>query len=64
MGEPVWRQTYREKMLNEVQIGAKRIHFMGRLPYNTYSHVLQISSAHVYLTGPLYYLGPFRGNGS
>ena len=39
---------------NEVadQIDAKRVHFVGHLPYQSYMKALQVSSAHVYLTYP------------
>jgi glycosyltransferase involved in cell wall biosynthesis len=48
--------NWREKMLSEV--GAElcerssRIHFLGKVPYETYKQILQISAAHVYLTYP------------
>ncbi len=45
-------QTYRQKMLSEVQFDPKRVHFLGQVPYSTYISVLQVSSAHVYLTVP------------
>jgi len=45
-------KTYRQQMLEEVSIDNSRVHFMGRLPYQDYLKVLQISSAHVYLTVP------------
>jgi glycosyltransferase involved in cell wall biosynthesis len=47
-------ETYREKYLVEVgdQIDRDRVHFLGKLPYQSYLSVLQISSAHVYLTYP------------
>lgn len=45
-------QTYREKMLQEVNIDSSRVHFLGKIPYHQYLNVLQISSAHVYLTVP------------
>ena len=44
--------NWREKMLREVQLDATRAHFMGKVPYDVYRKVLQISSAHVYLTYP------------
>jgi len=43
---------WREKMLREVSLDASRTHFMGKLPYDTYRKVLQVSAAHVYLTYP------------
>jgi len=45
-------QSYREKMLKEVSIDEKRVHFMGLVPYDTHLRTLQVSSAHVYLTVP------------
>lgn len=45
-------KTYKEQMLGEVSIDKNRVHFLGRLPYDQYLKVLQISSAHVYLTVP------------
>jgi glycosyltransferase involved in cell wall biosynthesis len=44
--------NYREKMLQELAIDDSRVHFLGKLPYAEYMKVLQISSAHVYLTVP------------
>ena len=45
-------QTYREKALSEVEIDTDRVHFLGRLPYEHYLKVIQVSSVHVYLTYP------------
>lgn len=45
-------KNYREKLLSEVQVDMTRVHFLGRVPYQTYLNALQISSAHVYLTVP------------
>lgn len=48
--------NWREKMTREIasQLGdnADRIHFFGRVPYETYKKVLQVSAVHVYLTYP------------
>jgi glycosyltransferase involved in cell wall biosynthesis len=46
--------TYREVLTKEVEAGLdmSRIHFLGQLPYDQYLNLLQISSAHVYLTYP------------
>ena len=44
--------SYREKLLQEVSFDKNRVHFLGKLPYADYLSVLQISSAHVYLTVP------------
>ena len=45
-------ETHREQMLKEVKIDAARVHFMGKIPYAQYLKILQISSAHIYLTVP------------
>ena len=46
--------TWKSFFLKEVEsrIDQTRVHFVGRLPYQDYLKVLQISSAHVYLTYP------------
>lgn len=45
-------ETWRQKMLKEVAIDESRVHFLGKVPYQQYIQVLQISSAHIYLTVP------------
>lgn len=45
-------QTYRQKALAEVAIDETRVHFLGRVPYGKFLSLLQVSSAHVYLTYP------------
>ncbi len=47
-------KNWREKMLAEVgrQLDPTRTHFLGKVPYADYRRVLQVSSAHVYLTYP------------
>jgi len=51
---PPPQSSFREMMLQE--LGAKldltRVHFVGRLDYHDYLNLLQVSSAHVYLTYP------------
>jgi len=49
-GAPTWRQ----KLLAELegQLDLSRVHFLGRLNYPQYLAMLQISSAHIYLTYP------------
>ena len=49
---PTDAPTWRERLLREVKLDPARTHFLGRIPYETYVRVLQISSAHVYLTYP------------
>jgi len=44
--------NWRTKLLSEVTIDPQRVHFLGKVPYETYRKVLQISAAHVYLTYP------------
>lgn len=46
--------TFREVMLKELgdALDLSRVHFVGKLPYPQFLKVLQISSAHVYLTYP------------
>jgi glycosyltransferase involved in cell wall biosynthesis len=46
--------TWRECMLAELgsRLDPERVHFVGWLPYEQYLAVLQISTAHVYLTYP------------
>ncbi len=51
-GKPTDAPNWREKMLREVKLDATRTHFMGKLPYDQYRKVLQVSAAHVYLTYP------------
>jgi glycosyltransferase involved in cell wall biosynthesis len=47
-------QTYRQRAINEVgeRIDWSRVHFSPGLPFERYLALLQISSAHVYLTYP------------
>lgn len=46
--------TYRQIALDELgdSVDLSRVHFLGKVPYATYLSVLQVSSAHVYLTYP------------
>jgi len=46
--------TWRQRMLDEVgqDLDPARISFVGRLPYDRYLSLLQVSSVHVYLTYP------------
>jgi glycosyltransferase involved in cell wall biosynthesis len=45
-------RSWREEMLRRVPVDPARVHFLGTLPYDTYRQVLQVSTAHVYLTFP------------
>lgn len=49
---PTDAPNWREKMLREVSLDPTRTLFTGKLPYNDYLKVLQVSAAHVYLTYP------------
>ena len=44
--------SFRQKMLRELDFDLDRLHFTGRLPRNLYREVLLASSVHVYLTVP------------
>ena len=45
-------RPYREILLKEVQFDHSRVHFVGKIPYQIYLQLLQVSAAHVYLTYP------------
>lgn len=45
-------KTYRQLMLETLDLDLSRIHFTGYLAYEQYLKVLQVSSVHVYLTYP------------
>jgi glycosyltransferase involved in cell wall biosynthesis len=51
---PTNEKNWKTKFLNEVssQIDQRRVHFLGPVPHRTYVNILQVSSAHVYLTYP------------
>ena len=53
-GRRLPKGTYREKYLAEIagKFDLGRVHFVGKLPYRTFLHVLQVSTAHIYLTYP------------
>jgi glycosyltransferase involved in cell wall biosynthesis len=51
-GPQLSKGTFKEIMLNKLDLDMSRVHFTGGLPYNEYVKLLQISSAHVYLTYP------------
>lgn len=46
--------SWKQKMLGEVgsRLDMKRVHFVGRIPHEELLSLMQISSAHVYLTYP------------
>jgi len=45
-------KSYREHVVEELDLDLSRIHFLGKVPYARYLQVLQISAVHVYLTYP------------
>jgi len=51
---PPPRSTFRAMMLEELagKIDLRRVHFLGLIDYPAYVKLLQVSSAHVYLTYP------------
>jgi len=52
--KPEGAKHWREKMLWEVgsKLDPTRTHFLGKVPYEGYKRILQVSAAHVYLTYP------------
>lgn len=50
--KPQGNKTYRQMMMEEVTLPEDRFHFLGYLPYDQMVKVMQISSAHIYLTVP------------
>lgn len=46
--------TWKEIFLNEIRdrLDMSRVHFLGRIPYQHYMAVMQVSTVHVYLTYP------------
>jgi len=44
--------NWREKMLRENPLDPERVHFLGKVSYDIYRCILQISAVHVYLTYP------------
>jgi glycosyltransferase involved in cell wall biosynthesis len=45
-------KNWREHILQACRIDPTRTHFLGRIPYEQYKKILQVSAAHVYLTVP------------
>lgn len=45
-------RSWRQVMMDELLIDSPRLHFTGSLSYDRYLSLLQVSSAHVYLTVP------------
>lgn len=49
---PAGADNWRSKMLAETPLDSNRIHFLGKVPYDVYRRLLQVSAAHIYLTYP------------
>ena len=51
---PKGEKGWKDKILNEVRdrLDLSRVHFMGKIPYEQFSALLQVSRAHAYLTYP------------
>ena len=48
-----WKDQFGQEIYNLMSKSEwERVHFLGKIPYTTYINLLQISSAHVYLTYP------------
>jgi len=45
--------TWRQQLLDEVDVDPLRTHFLGRLPCEQYVPVLQVSAAHIHLAYPV-----------
>jgi glycosyltransferase involved in cell wall biosynthesis len=45
-------KSYKQAMLEQLDLDLSRVHFLGNLPYGYYKMVLRASSVHVYLTRP------------
>lgn len=51
-GMPLEGKSYKDFMLENVDMDLSRVHFVGQLPFEDYIKLLQVSSVHVYLTVP------------
>ncbi len=51
-GRHIQNDTFKKKMLRELDFDMSRLHFVGSLMYKEYVKLLQVSTAHVYLTYP------------
>ena len=51
---PIDAASWKDKMLRELEgeLPLDRMHFLGRVPYQTYLAILQVSAVHIYLTYP------------
>lgn len=51
-GKPKKYDNWKDQMLSEVSVDMNRTHFLGKLPFDAYRKVLQLSTAHIYLSYP------------
>jgi glycosyltransferase involved in cell wall biosynthesis len=51
-GDYLENETYKNIMLNKLNLDMNRVHFVGELDFNSYLSLLQISSVHIYATVP------------
>lgn len=48
-----WKQIFRDEVADQITPEQwQRVHFIGRIPHEQFTHVLQISRVHIYLTYP------------
>ncbi|MFX0542767.1 glycosyltransferase [Roseovarius sp. S4756] len=48
-----WKQIFRDEVQDQISADDwRRVHFLGRIPHEDFTRVLQISRVHVYLTYP------------
>lgn len=45
-------KSYKQQMLEELDLDMSRVHFLGHLPYSQYLTALQFSKTHIYYTVP------------
>lgn len=51
-GQQLQGVSYKQRALDTLNLDMGRVHFVGKLSYDEYLSMLQISSAHIYLTYP------------
>ncbi len=49
-GQKGWKQMFLDEVAGKLDLS--RVHFMGKVPYPTFSALMQVSRAHAYLTYP------------
>jgi len=51
-GRRIANSTFKKEMLKKYEFDMERLYFTGGLPYKDYVNLLQVSTAHIYLTYP------------